>query len=72
MITEMVRHHDQDERDLDGTVHQDSICPLLKKECQKKIGRIRTQEDWVKDVQEGINMKKFEQCLDAKRELVYI
>ena len=39
MVTRMVRHCDQDERGLDGAVHWNTICPLLEKAFERKLGR---------------------------------
>ena len=39
MVRRKVRHHDQDERERDGAVRWDTIYPILRKECEGKLGR---------------------------------
>ena len=72
MVTRMVRHCDQDERGLDGAVLRNTICPLLEKAVERKLGRRCTQEDWIHYIQQGSNKTRFECCLNSQRELVYI
>ena len=72
MVTRMVRHCDQDERDLDGAVIGIQCAPLLEKAFERKIGYICTQEDWIHYVHEGSNKTRFENCLDSRKESVYI
>ena len=46
-VTNMVRHHDQYEREEDGAMHWDVILPVLKERFQKQLGKEFTNEEWL-------------------------
>ena len=71
MVTRMVRHHDQDERDHDGTVHWDTIYPVQQRNFEDKIGRRCTYKDWIEHIHFGSRKTRFEYCLHLLNSIVY-
>ena len=64
MVTRMLRHHDQDERDHDGAVHWDTKNPVPQRNFEDKIGRRCTYKDWIEHIHFGSSETKFEYCLN--------
>ena len=46
-VTNVVRHHDQNERETDGAMHWDVILPVLKGRFRSKLEKDFTDEDWL-------------------------
>ena len=65
MVTRMVRHHDQDERDHDGSVHWDTIYPVLQRNVEDKIGQRCTYKYWIEHIHIGSSKTRFEYCLNS-------
>ena len=49
----LVRRYDQDEREIDGAVHWNTICPTLLRACGDKGVRFFSEKDWLQHVYEG-------------------
>ena len=67
MVTKMVRHHDQDERDHDGAVHWNTMYPVLLRKFGDQIGRRCTDKDWIGHIHFGSNKTRFEYCLNSRK-----
>ena len=72
MVTRMVRHYDQDERQSDASMHWDTIRPVLLKAFAKHGARDISEEYWLRLVHEGSSKTRFEYCEDSKNSLAYI
>ena len=46
-VTNIRRHHDQDEREADGAMHWNAIPPVLKGRFQNQLEKEFTDEDWL-------------------------
>ena len=68
----LVRHYDQDEREIDGAVHLDSVGPKLRKALQKSGDRKFSDTDWLEHIYEGSNKMRFQYCMNSKNVLLYI
>ena len=69
MVTKMIRHHDQDEREQDGSYHWDTVrLVLLKAFAQKGAGTFSNNQ-WIHMIHEGSSRKIVEHCLDNKKSL---
>ena len=72
MITRMVRHYDQDERQLDAAVHWDTIRPVLLKAFAKHGARGFSEKHWLRLVHEGSSKKRIKYCEDSQNSLAYV
>ena len=72
MVTRLVRHCDQEERQSDVAVHWDTIRPKLLKTCAKQGARDFSEEDWLRLFHEGSCKTRFEYCEDSKNSLAYL
>ena len=63
-VTNMVRHHDQYEREEDGAVHVDIILPVLKEKFQVQRDKEFTNEDSLNCLYRGSFQTRFEICKD--------
>ena len=68
-VTNMVRHHDQDERETDGAMHWDVILPVLKGRFRNQLEKEFTEEDWLHCLYLGNIKTRFEICKDENGEL---
>ena len=66
MVTRMVRHYDQDERQSDASLHWDAIWPVLLKAFAKHGARDFSDEHWLRLIHEGSSKTRFEYCEDSK------
>ena len=71
-VTNMVRHHDQDEREADGAMHWDVILPVLKGRFRSQLEKELIDEDWLHCLYLGSIKTRFEICKDENGELRYI
>ena len=53
MVTKLVRHFDQDERQTDAAVHWDSIRPVLLKTLADKGAQEFSEQEWIQHVRQG-------------------
>ena len=68
-VTNIVRHHDQDEREADGAMHWNVILPVLKGRFQNQLVKEFTDEDWLHCLYLGSFKTRFEICKDENGEL---
>ena len=61
-VTNMVRHHDQDERETDGARHWDGVLSVLKGKFQNQLDKEFTDEDWLHCLYLGSIKTRFEIC----------
>ena len=71
MVTRMVRHVDQEERERDGPYHWDTVRLVLLKVFGKQRAQIFTERFWIQFIQEGSSEKRVEYCVDHKNSLCY-
>ena len=71
MVTRMVRHHGQDERQSDASNHWDTIWPVLLKAFAKHGARDFSEKYWLRLVHEGSSKTRVEYCEDSKNSLAY-
>ena len=64
MVTTMVLHYDQDERQSDAALHWETIRPVL-----LKAARDLSEKLWVRLIREGSSKTRFEYCEDSKNSL---
>ena len=64
MVTKMLRHYDQDERQTDGSRHWDTIRPVLSKAFAQESARDFDEGFWLHLIHEGSNKKRLEYCKD--------
>ena len=60
MVTRMVRHYDQDERQSDASLHRDAMRPVLLKAFAKHGARDFSDEQWLRLIHEGSSKTRFE------------
>ena len=63
-VTNMVRHHDQDERETDGARHWDGVLSALKGKFRNQLEKEFTDEDWLHCLYLGSIKTRFEICKD--------
>ena len=71
-VTEMVRHHDQDERETDGARHWDGVLSVLKGKFRNQMEKEFTDEDWLHCLYLRSIKTRFEICEDENGEIRYI
>ena len=64
MVTKMLRHYDQDERQTDGSRHWDTIKPVLLKAFAQDGARDFEEGFWLHLIHEGSNKERIEYCKD--------
>ena len=69
MVTRMVRHDDQDERQSDAAHHWDMRRPVLLKAFAKHGARDFSEKHWLRLTREGSSQTRFEYCQDSKNSL---
>ena len=71
MVTRMVLHYDQDERQSDASVHRGTIRPVLLKAFAKHGARDFSEKYWLRLIHEGSSKTRVECCEDSKNSLTY-
>ena len=71
MVTRMVRHHDQDERQSDAALHWDTIWPVLLVAFAKHGARDLSEKHWLRLTHQGNSKTRFEYCEDSENSLAY-
>ena len=71
-VTNMVRHHDQDERETDGAGHWDGVLSVLKGKFRNQLEKEFTDEHWLHCFYLGSIKTRFEICKDENGEWRYI
>ena len=71
MVTRMVRHYDQDERQSDAALHWDTMSPVLLEAFAKHGARDFSEKHWLRLFHEGSSKTRFEYCEDSKNSLAY-
>ena len=69
MVTRMVRHNDQDERQSDAALHWDTIRPVLLKSCAKHGARGFSDQQWLRLIHQGSSKTRFDCCENSKKTL---
>ena len=69
MVTRMVRHYDQDERQSDAALHWDAIRPVLLKAFAEHGARDFSDQQWRRLIHEGSSKTRFEFCEDSQHSL---
>ena len=69
MVTRMVRHFDQDERQSDASLHWDTTRPVLLKAFAKHRARGFSEKHWLRLIHEGSSSTRFEYFEDSKNSL---
>ena len=68
-ITNMVRHHDQDERETDGARHWDGVLSVLKGKFRNQLDKEFMDEDWLHCLYLGMIKTRFAICKMKNAEL---
>ena len=71
-VTNIVRHHDQDERETDGAMHWNVILPVMKGRFRNQTEKEFTNEDRLHCLYLGSIKTRFEICKDENGKLRYI
>ena len=71
MVTKMVRHCDQYEREEHGSHHWDTIRPVLVRPFAIEEAQDFDDDFWLHSNNEGSTKKRFEYCKDEKNPLCY-
>ena len=66
MVTRLVRHYDQEERQSDGAFHGGTIGRNWWKCSQSKEDEISQKKHWLRLIHEGSSKTRFEYCEDSK------
>ena len=72
MVTRVVRHYDQDERQSDAALHWDTIRPVLLKAFAKHGARDFSEKHWLRLTHERSSKTRFEYCEHSKKSLTYL
>ena len=59
MVTKMVRHYDQDEREQDGSYHWETVKSLLLKEFAQERVKYFSDKYWIHLIHEGSSKTRF-------------
>ena len=70
MVTRMVRHYDQDERQSDAALHWDTMRQVLLKPFAKHGAQNFSEKHWFR-LSEGSRKTRVECCEDAQKSLAY-
>ena len=63
-VTNMVRHHDQDEQETDGARHCHGVLSVLKGKFRNQLEKEFTDEDWLHCFYLGSIKTRFDICKD--------
>ena len=63
MVTKMVRHHDQDEREQDGSYHWDTVRSVLLKAFARYGAQKFSEDHWIRLIHVGSMNKRVEYCV---------
>ena len=69
MVTKMLRHYDQEERQTDGSRHWDNIKPTLVRALAQEGAREFDDVCWLVLIHEGSNKMRMEYCKDSSGSL---
>ena len=58
MVTMLVRHYDQEEREPDGSYHGDIVRSVLLKAFDKQEAQKISERNWIQLIQEGRSKKR--------------
>ena len=72
MVTTMLRHYDQDERQTGGSKHWDTIRPVLMKAIAQEGARDFDEGFWLHLIHEGSQKKRLEYFKDNNGSLCYL
>ena len=72
MVSKLLRHFDQDERQTDGAVHWDTTKPVLVKGLKEKGAEEFSESEWIDHKFKGSNKVRFECCETSQKSLAYI
>ena len=72
MVTKMVRHHDQEEREQERSYHWDTVRSVLLKAVATNRAGDFSDEKWIHLIHESSNKKRVSHCLDHKSYLCYL
>ena len=72
LVTRLVRHYDQEERETDGAVHWNATNPKLLRAFGDKRARKFSDKDWLQQIDEGSDKTSVECCENSKDSLMYI
>ena len=67
LVTRLVRHYDQEERQTDAAVHWDTIRPKLLRAFADRGARFVSEKDWLRHIHERSNKTRFEFCEDSPK-----
>ena len=67
MVTRLMRHYDQEERQSDAAIHWDTIRPILLKAFANKGAQGFSDEDWLQFIHQGGSKTGFEYCKDSEK-----
>ena len=70
MVMRLLRHNDQDERDIDGAVHWNTMSPKFLRAFGHQEHDIFPQKIKLKHLHEGSNETRFEYCESSRNSLV--
>ena len=62
MVSKLIRHFDQEERQTDGAVHWDTIKPVLEKGFRSHGAESFSETQWIVHIYKGSNKVRFEYC----------
>ena len=62
MVSKLIRHFDQEERQTDGAVHWDTIKPVLEKGFRSHGVESFSETQWIEHIYKGSNKVRFEYC----------
>ena len=67
LLMRLVRHYDQDEREISGAVHWNTMGPKLLKASEKsQEARKYSEKDWLQHIYERSNKTRFQHCESSK------
>ena len=69
MVTKMLRHNDQEERQADGSRHWDNIMPTMLRAFARERAQDFADDDWLVLIHEGSNKMRMEYCKDSSGSL---
>ena len=72
MVTQVLRHYDQQERQIDDSRHWDTIRPTLVRAIAREEARDFDDEYWLMLIHEGSNKMRIECCEDSHGSLCYL
>ena len=71
MVTKMVRHYDQDEREEDGSYRWETVRSVLLRELAQESAKYFSDNYWIPLIQQGSSKRRIDYYLD-KKSLCYL